>query len=366
MKPLSYRPLLRPSTTILVAALVFGAAVAAAKESDLVDSKQTHYQLGRGLEIPKYDLTIGGYANLTLRGGDEQSWRLSAEDLSLFLTWSPSERWLFFSEIEVGEAVTVSDDGIRSRDADFDLERLYADYSVSQALTLRVGKFLTPIGKWNVVHAAPLVWTTSRPLITQRTFARQATGAMLHGTLTIAERDLDYSLYADDSDDLDPEREKAETVAPQLVPANNFDNAFGANLRYRFFDDQVELGLSYANFEMEGLQTRQNLLGADIQWQIGRTEISAEGLYRFSSDDRDRDEWGAFIQGVTPIVGNLYGVLRGEVFESSYTGNTARLGTVGLAYRPIPPITLKVERLLGDDNAQLSPDGWFGSIAILF
>jgi hypothetical protein len=44
-----------------------------------------------------------------------------------------------------------------------EVERLYLDYLHSDALATRLGKHLTPIGRWNLRHADPLVWTATRP-----------------------------------------------------------------------------------------------------------------------------------------------------------------------------------------------------------
>jgi hypothetical protein len=358
---------LRNLPIIFAAALaVLAAPGSAATEPHAEAAHDSGYQLGQGYELRSLGLTVGGYANVVFADDESRSARLSPADLSLFLTYRPAERWQFFAEIEVGEAFELSADGVRTEDADFDLERLYLDYTLMPAASVRLGKFLTPIGRWNVLHAAPLVWTTSRPLITQRAFARQATGAMVFGSLLVAGNDLDYSLYADDSDELDPERERAETVGPNVLPAQNFDNAAGANLRYSMYEDQLQLGLSYANFEIEGSRERKNLVGADLRWTPGRAEITAEAVYRASTGGDENDEWGAFLQAAVPLKGNLFGVVRGEIYDGAAGNEAAVLGTAGIAYRPSPPIVLKLEHLWGSNNRLLSPDAWLASIAILF
>lgn len=324
------------------------------------------YQLGRGLQFSSLGLTIGGYANLVFADDESRDARLTPSDLSLFLTYRPTDRWQFFSEVELGEVIEMGGDGITTDNADLDLERLYVDYALKPTVNVRVGKFLTPIGRWNVVHAAPLVWTTSRPLITQRIFARQATGAMLFGGVTVGGNDLDYSVFVDDSDELDPERETAEYVGERLLSANNFDNAAGAHVGYSMFDQRLQVGLSYANFEIAGARARKNLLGGDLRWTPGRAEVSAEIAYRMTQGNSERDEWGAFLQAAVPIRGELYGVARGEVYGSAATGRTAVLGVFGIAYRPMPPLVFKLEHVVGGNNRELSPDAWLASIGVLF
>ncbi|MFX6815264.1 hypothetical protein ABTH42_18965, partial [Acinetobacter baumannii] len=79
--------------------------------------------------------------------------------------------------------------------AHLDLERIYVDWAQADELKFRFGKFLTPVGRWNLIHAQPLVWTTSRPLTTEAAFPTNATGGMVFGTLSSIGQGLDYSVY---------------------------------------------------------------------------------------------------------------------------------------------------------------------------
>ena len=92
--------------------------------------------------------------------------QLSLDDLSLFVIWEPLARLRFFSELEYADVFDVDDRGAR-REPARSRRRSSASTSTSASPTrvnLRGGIFLTPVGRWNVIHAAPLVWTTSRPL----------------------------------------------------------------------------------------------------------------------------------------------------------------------------------------------------------
>jgi hypothetical protein len=40
--------------------------------------------------------------------------------------------------------------------------------------------------------------------------------------------------------------------------------------------------------------------------------------------------------------------------------------TVGLNYRPVPGVVLKLERRDGNHNLELAPSGWLASVAVLF
>lgn len=39
---------------------------------------------------------------------------------------------------------------------------------------------LSPVGEWNTIHAAPLIWTTTRPMTTYRSFPEYTSGLALN------------------------------------------------------------------------------------------------------------------------------------------------------------------------------------------
>ncbi len=126
------------------------------------------YTPGRGLQLGETGLTIGGYSNVTLTRDEGREAEGELDDLSFFIVGDPLPRLHIFAELEYEDAFTIDEDGdFSSPDDVFTAERLYADIAVADAVNLRTGIFLTPVGRWNVMHAAPLVWTTSRPLTTE-------------------------------------------------------------------------------------------------------------------------------------------------------------------------------------------------------
>lgn len=79
----------------------------------------------------------------------------------------------------------------------FELERAQIDLKISDALNVRVGKFLTPVGIWSVDHGSPVILTVQQPyyLSTIPVFPKSQEGVMLFGTTPIGDNDLSYSLY---------------------------------------------------------------------------------------------------------------------------------------------------------------------------
>jgi hypothetical protein len=337
---------------LMLAAITLQSAYA----SDPAENLATHdYQLGRGWQVPHTDLTLGGYATTQLAKLDDTPLSFDVTHLSAFLWWQPIQRLRFFTELDEQDALQVQSDKFTTANGYLAVERLYADWAQSDALNLRLGKFLTPIGRWNLIHADPLVWTTSRPLITQVTFPTNATGAMLFGTLNGIGSGLDYSIYSSIGAELrrDPKQDP-------------FTEAYGLHLAYSL-RPTLQLGFSYANFEQRSdLGNRRNLVGADVFWSHNGYEISAEAAYRFSSQGPESDELGGFVQGVVPLVGKLYGIGRYEYYDRAGPTSGVSLWLAGLDYRWSRAVIVKAEFSQGVHNRIDVPEGFLLSFAVLF
>lgn len=341
---------------VLAAGTLLGSAVAGADG----------YVLGHGLALPAHDLVLSGYTSLHLDDLEQAGARFDLRDLSLFATWSPQPRWQVFAELEGENLVTVDGDGVSAHDTEIELERLYVDYAATPGTNLRVGRYLTPFGHWNLVHAEPLVWTATRPLSTVIAIPDHAVGAQVHGSLERGGNSLDYSLWLDDSEALDPKHGDAsfeELTLPGL--SNNFDHGVGLQVRYHFLDERAALGASYAAVAIDRLSGTRHLFGLDGAWRWRRFELSSELLYGDNGGTITRDDWGGFVQAVVPLRGALYGVGRLEYYSSGVLQDEVGRGSVGLAWRPLPAITYKLEYHDGS-NRRLLPDGWEMSCGILF
>ncbi|HEY9199224.1 MAG TPA: hypothetical protein VIR60_07645 [Gammaproteobacteria bacterium] len=335
------------------------------------DSLWTHtpYMLGQGMNFPGLGVNVGGYMSLRYRDVEDADTSLSLKDLSLLVNADLGARMNVFAEAEIGEAVTVSGDGVDTADAEFEFERLYIDYRARPEATFRLGKFLTPVGRWNLIHADPLVWTVSRPLATSVSFARQATGAMVYGSVPMRGNGFDYSLFADNTDVLDHEQKEElayEDANPDIATVGAFDHAAGGHITYHLLDDRMSLGASYLRYRMMDLREDKDLFGVDFFWNLPRVELSSEWVYRNSRGGAEPDERGGFVQAAVPVGGQVYLIGRYEHYATALQPERARIETLGLTYRPHRAISAKLEYRDGDHNELVAPSGWLASLAVLF
>ncbi|HVI56000.1 MAG TPA: porin [Luteibacter sp.] len=329
--------------------------------------KPAPYSLGQGLYFPDQGLRIGGYADVhffDLRGSRADS---SLRDVSLFVTKDLGSRWQLFTELATSRTVNVTGAQNGGGSAEVDVERLYADFHATPGMTLRFGKFLTPIGEWNLVHADPLTWTVSRPLSTSTAFARHATGAMAFGTIAVKGRDLDYWVFADDSKNLGIGQDADDAFTDYTgdrSPRNNFLHAFGGRVLYHLAGDSLAVGASYVAYQLEQPKHDYQLTGIDFTWTTRYVELTGEAIYRTGASPLS-SERGGFVEAGIPIVSHLYLIGRIERYHTSEPETTTVVRTEAINYRPISGLVLKLEHRNGR-GGDIVPAGWLASVSVLF
>ena len=326
------------------------------------------YELGQGYTLPWLGLTAGGYVSVQASKLRNEQSKAALQDLSLFLHSDPTPDWHFFTEIELSNALILNSDGLTTTDADLDFERLYVDYSLSPRQTVRLGKFLTPVGRWNQIHADPLVWTVSRPLTTAAPFARNASGIQLYGSWPLELSAVDYHVFLDDSALLDPTEGHELTymdvnVAPN--PISSFDHGGGMRVQYRTMDDTFQAGLSAARYRLKDLPRFKDMVGLDLFYTRNDFELSGESVYRRDEGVGGAKEWGGFLQVVAPIGRDFYAIAYHERYKAQLFSDVLNTTSLGITYRPMPPLSFKLEHRDSWGQENLAPDGWLFSIAIL-
>lgn len=327
------------------------------------------YELGQGYRLPVIGLTAQGYLSLQVNALEGEKTRATVQDISLFLHGDLAPTWHFFSEIEVSNPLTLSRNGLATKDFDLDFERFYLDHNLSARTTLRFGKFLTPVGRWNQIHADPLVWTVSRPLTTSAAFARNASGAQFYGSWPLDGAAIDYQLYLDDTAQLDPSEGHESTyldLSVQPNPPSAFKRGGGFRLRYHTLDDVLQAGVSAAHFQLRDLPGYKDMVGADLLYLRNDTEFSGEMVYRRDNAAAGKNEWGGFVQVVAPLANDFYAIAAYERYKTEMFNTPVNSTSLGITYRPTPPFSIKLERRESRGEERLAPDGWLFSVALLF
>lgn len=310
------------------------------------------YTPGRGLGVGDTGLTLGGDLNVTLFRDEGEKAHLNLDDVSLFVIWEPIARLRFFSELEYENVFDIDSKGhVDSPDESATVERLYLDGSVSDAVNVRTGIFLTPVGRWNTIHAAPLVWTTSRPLVTERAFDPSVTGAMVFGSLFPTAGTVTYSVY--------DQFAKPIEGNPDFDPA---DHSVGGRLQYEA-DGDWSVGSSYLAARRGG--EWRHLGGLDFLWSRRPLEIMGEAIVLGGEGTGGGATWGFYVQPVLAVSPRVALVARYEHVDAPGPFQL-NIMTMGVAVRLLSTVVLKSEYQVVDRHARVAPAGFRASVAVLF
>ena len=69
---------------------------------------------------------------------------------------------------------------------------------------------------------------------------------------------------------------------------------------------------------------------------------------------------------VAPIVHDFYAVAYQERYKAQLFSGVLNTTSLGITYRPTPPLSIKLEHRDSWGQERLAPDGWLFSVAVLF
>lgn len=158
------------------------------------------------LSAPK--ATVGGYADVMYnnlsRGNLDNPSRntFGQQRLVPFIYADITEHVKFATELEIergGPTAPQTGAGNTFGDGQFQIEFAQLDYLIDEAINLRAGILLMPVGKFNLLHDSPLNDLVDRPMVSRIIIPSTwfEAGAGIYGTLyPTSLSKLDYELYA--------------------------------------------------------------------------------------------------------------------------------------------------------------------------
>lgn len=328
---------------------------------------------------------IGGYVSTEFRSEYVNSLgaRRSAFDqirMVPFIFAEISDRLHFGTEIEFEHGTTLEvDNGAAAGAGELNVEFATLDYRFTEALNLRGGVILSPIGRFNLTHDDPINELTERPLVARQVIPGTLgeTGFGFFGTLYPSEQSLlTYEAYvvngfsgalvalAPGARSLDvraaPGTRGAEPAATKNVVARvGFSPILGVEIGLSAHTGRYGSGVKPAG----STQTERSatIVAADWSWRRGPFEILGEAArlraalsdsLRTAGVSNGRD--GFYVQGnyrfgfgaLEPKATSLFtGVVRWDQvdFASGITGDAQRRLTFGLNWRPVSDAAFKGE-----------------------
>lgn len=295
----------------------------------------TSYELGHGLQLGDLPLYVGGYFSFEYEDVFDKSRTVRLDDIALML-YGEQGRVGYMLELEANDIYSealdgsVDDETVHSH---MHIERMYLDYTFSDTLMLRTGKYNSPIGFWNLEPINVLRDTTSNPRITEILFPDFTTGFDMH-----------YS-----------RNDRFDTTMDLMLQATKDLDTLVSHDVYNNFDTDRHFGIGVSGGE-EGWAYRLNA-GYFHRVDEGNDYLYAQAAFRYAEGNY-RIQGAVGTQGTQerssiPYVGYLQGlyepkeghalILRAESYDDRITQQKDTFAVFGYTYRPLYPIAIKAE-----------------------
>lgn len=307
----------------------------------IISLSAEEYELGHGYRVND-TLNVGGYFSLDYAQGKSVD-KVRLDDLAFLVYGDLSSNFSYFIELEAAPFyVKDFKNSISETNTDFYWERAYANYVYSEMFNFRIGKFITPIGYWNLEPINVLRDTSSNPLYSYKMFPKFVTGVDVNGYIDL-ENTLKYHLFGQVTDDIDT----------NYINIKN-DLFIGIALAYEP-DYETSIGTSFAYFEAKDTLTTSRvdnknilLLQANAKYDNFPYLIQAEIAYT-DIDNKILNvndyQLGGYVQGVYNFSMEHAIVSRYEYFEDTQSATKLKdnIAIVGYSYRPMYSVSLKGE-----------------------
>lgn len=287
------------------------------------------YELGHGYSISDA-VTVGGYFSTEFKAGDDLR-EFVVDDIAV-LAYGQVSNFSYMVELEsVNFYVADYENDTEDWNTAPAIERLYLDYQASDVVSVRLGKQITPIGYWNLQPINVLRETTSNPALSREMFPKFLSGIDVYGYLPVGE-DLTYHVYGQVTEDLDDEYIN--------IP---IDRHFGASLE-KSWGNNWSAGLAAGRFDaLDDTQTRYYQLNARYSGYPYKVQAEFNHTQHDMAFGPDEDATAAYVQGEWHFSMRHALVSRVEYFRDQRINENARVFILGYSYRPLYPVSLKVE-----------------------
>jgi hypothetical protein len=321
--------------------------------------------------------SLGGYLDLEFHAGDEGS-TFDQHRFVPFIYAEVSDRVHVASEIEYEHGGKVAGD--EATDGEISVEFATIDVKAADALNFRGGVILSPLGRLNVFHDAPMLDLTERPLVDTEVIPTTLSeaGLGLYGSFGLTDMLLvDYEGYLvngfKDSAVEDGVLDPHEGVGSKSEDNNNsraFVGRLGVSPRLG-----TELGISVHTGDYDSTGTQNLTLAAlDARFAAGPFEFLGEGAmgranYEASPGVNETAESaGFYLEGHFHFLSGAISALPQSVFTAAaradYVDHDQKVDgldqerlTLGLNFR-ITEETVFKNDLLFDRGRAVDASGW--------
>ena len=315
-------------------------------------AEEDSYELGEGVQIANFPLYLGGYSSLQYQNRKDIE-NYSIDDLAL-LGYGSYDKFSYMIELEYKRLYvkTYTNSGkFTTKDTRLHTERLYVDYNYDQNFMVRVGKYNSPIGYWNLLPINVLRETTSNPQSTLIVFPKLTTGA-----------DLSYSSYKEGEIKFDLLIQRNEDIDDEY---NNYRHDRHYGLGVSFEKDCYSFKINTGYFR----QVETSLVNNDRyyvmlsgKYESEKIQVMGELGYQ-KANHITTTPYAGYLQTAYRFTEQHIGTLRLEAFKDNVAKTNDEVSIFAYTYRPSYPIAIKSEYQL---HSLHNEDQFLFSLSVLF
>jgi hypothetical protein len=257
-------------------------------------------------------------------------------------------RWLFHSEINANTAPEWDSEGIhllpRMSNLSVKLETASANFNWRDWLQVQAGFLFVPT-YWRTHRYQSTALTVDEPLVDQAVFPTAFTGVMIHGDKYLEEGGISYQFYGGSAQQADFE---GTVVAVDLARSRAVGGRVVWHIPSRHLFNTLDVGFQ-AHRGVYADAGPTQVYGSSLNLEAGRLQVLGEFADASSGASLTQASYyrqGYYLQPSYRIAPPLFLVARYErLNRDSRDVDVSRMAkqSLGVTYRPIPAISLKLE-----------------------
>ncbi len=296
------------------------------------------YRLGRGYELYSNEtmsLNLSGHVDAFVHTSSDENSSLGLNQAGVILSGNITPSFRFLAEVGSDDIYSYDTQSSESNTTDIQLMRLYGEYSFIDALNIKAGQFLTPIGLWNRTYIPALRWSNFTPYVADGFFPKIIVGGSLNGRL-LESKALSYSMFYHANGEYDTNKNN--------VAAKEFA---GAEVRYNF-NLRSKIAFNGGRYKSESKKEICIFGGMNLLLPFDKNEFSSEFIYKDGEwQESEWKDYAWYLQYIQHIyTKNFIGIRFGQNkrFNSKLVKNWEdNNAIISYIYRPKHTLSFKAE-----------------------
>jgi len=294
---------------------------------------ENRYQLGKGFQIGSLPLYVGGYFSLEYEHSYGKERSLTMDDVAV-MVYGGSGNLSYMLELEAEDLYNEvygaeEDEEVQDH---FHIERFYVDYEFNDRYKLRVGKYNSPIGFWNLNPINVLRDTSSSPAIVEQLFPVFTSGIDMRYYL---QKEMSTTIHF-----IAQENEDVEKLINDDI-YNNFDINRHYGVGVTLQDAMLSYQLNAGQFRTVMDEEYYYLL-AGFEYKENSFKFQGEIGTQFD-DDKSTIPYIGYLQYAYYLQEEHELIIRVESYDNKIEDIKDNFVVLGYTYRPLYPIALKSE-----------------------